>query len=463
MPVPGGTAPGTPVPSVSTAVVPTESTGTAGEAVVILDRDALEGELAARLDAHAHPLGRLALVLLSVDRLEWVSTSLGAAATEELLRRVGGRLRAAIGEGERLVRTSADEFALIVEDADRNVDGRAAAERLIGTLDSSLPLPGGRELTVTASVGVVVSSREARAADALVRNALAALYEARAAGGGRAVVFEPPMHSAALTRLDLVTDLCAALDRGEFSLEYQPVVRVERGRPEARGQIVYVEALLRWRHPVRGIVPPGEFIAAAEETGLILDIGEWVLREACRQFRTWHAQQPQSRPLALSVNLSARQFAQADLAERIGAALSDAGLPPESLLLELTESSVMHDVRAAVTTLRALRDRGIRVALDDFGTGRSSLSYLAQLPIDVLKIDRAFVTRLGVAPAESAIVHALAEIGRALGYELVAEGVETRAQLHEIQSVGIELAQGFLFSKPLGPAGLGALLRSSRR
>jgi EAL domain-containing protein (putative c-di-GMP-specific phosphodiesterase class I) len=299
-------------------------------------------------------------------------------------------------------------------------------------------------------------------ADELLRNAEVATARAQADGGGRWASFDPSMHEAALARFELEQSLAGALEGGQLTLDYQPMVRLA-GPYAGSGHIRHAEALIRWRHPDRGLVGPDEFVPLAEESGLIVPIGTWVLREATRQARVWQLMSDDTSRFTVSVNLSPRQLHHPGLVGDVALALRASGLAAGTLVLEITEGAVLRDPEAAIPVLAALRQLGVRIALDDFGTGQSSLSHLTRLPLDSLKVDRSFVAGLGSDGPETAVVRALIQLGKVLGLEVIAEGVETREQLASLRSMGCDLAQGFFFGKPLGPDGITALLRAERR
>ncbi|MDP9365077.1 MAG: GGDEF domain-containing phosphodiesterase, partial [Chloroflexota bacterium] len=312
----------------------------------------------------------------------------------------------------------------------------------------------GQSVVVAASVGVVLAAAGAHP-DELLRDADVAMYTAKRAGGGRFRFFEPSMRAAVRERLVLKADLRRALERDEFHLHYQPIVDL------ATHRVVGLEALVRWAHPERGLLLPGAFVPLAEETGLILPLGRWVLAEGCRQLRAWQASGRADESLIVSVNLSARQFAERGLVEDVTETLAAIGLAPACLQLEVTESIAMGDATGATDTLQELKALGVRLALDDFGTGYSSLGHLRRFPLDTLKIDRGFVAGLGDDVKGDAIVGAMLELGRALGLETVAEGVETKDVLDRLRAHGCEAGQGYLFAKPMAAEEAEALLVSA--
>jgi len=343
-----------------------------------------------------------------------------------------------------------DEFAILVEDPpDANAPLEVAA-RLLSTLQQPFD-QAGKELFMHASIGVAVAVGARATAEELLRNADVSMYTAKNNGKNRVEVYEPRMHAAAMARLALRVDLERALERDEFFVLYQPVLQLTTRR------IVGVEALLRWRHPHRGVVPPGDFVPLAEETGLIDPIGRWVLEEACRQLRTWDAMWPAT-ALTMSVNVSARQLAQSGFVQDVATLVHDHRLARGRLVLELTEGVLLRDSEATLTTLRDLKRTGVRLAIDDFGTGYSSLSYLRQFPIDVIKIDRSFVASMSNGPDETALMQSILKLSDTLHLETVAEGIEDIGQLAQLRTLGADLGQGFLFAKPLAPDAIASLL-----
>jgi diguanylate cyclase (GGDEF)-like protein/PAS domain S-box-containing protein len=397
--------------------------------------------------------GAFAVLFLDLDRFKVVNDSLGHHVGDELLVEVAGRLRAAAPAGATVARFGGDEFAVLLEGIEGEDEARAAAERLALAVAAPLVV-GDYELFTTASVGIALEiGTGGERPDTLLRNADMAMYRAKALGASRCEVFDRAMHHAALERLETENDLRRAVERGEFLLHYQPIVSL------GTGEINGVEALLRWRHPRRGLVPPSAFIPAAEETGTILPIGDWVMREGCRQLAEWRAEFPKAR-IAMSVNLSAKQFSQRDLVEKVAATLRDSGLDPRHLKLEITESALLDDPGAAHDMLRQLKEFGIQIQMDDFGTGYSSLGSLHRLPIDALKVDRSFVSRMGEEGGAAALVRTIAVLAQGLGLAVIAEGVETRAQMDAVREMGCQYAQGFFISRPVDAAGIRAILAS---
>jgi diguanylate cyclase (GGDEF)-like protein/PAS domain S-box-containing protein len=396
-----------------------------------------------------------AVLFLDLDRFKVVNDSLGHAVGDELLVAVAGRLRNAVRETDTVSRFGGDEFAVLLDDLGAVEDAVRAADRIQAALSAPVSL-SGYEVFTSASIGIALSSTAYGRPDHLMRNADMAMYRAKAAGTGRHELFDRAMHALALTRLQMETDLRRGIERDEFSLHYQPIVSLRTGR------IAGVEALLRWQHPERGWIAPLDFVPPAEETGLILQIGRRVIGDACRQLREWQARSPAARELSVSINLSVRQFSQADLVEQVREALADSGIAPHLLRLEVTESVVVDNVEAAAATLARLKALGARVYLDDFGTGYSSLSSLHRLPIDALKVDRSFVSRIGEGGGEQ-MVRTVATIARNLDLAVVAEGIETPRQLDLVRALGCEYAQGYLFSAPLDPEATLRLIDSGPR
>ncbi|GEM_PF-1345763 len=401
------------------------------------------------LDRAAQDRTLVAVLFLDLDDFKVVNDSLGHVAGDELLVAVAHCLQACTQPGEILARIGGDEFLLLLERCAGIHDATQRAGQILEQLRTPVQVRG-REMVVRTSIGIAVGDTADQPPEELVRNADVAMYRAKRQGKGRYEIFDPGMNAQLLARLELESDLRQALARGQFCVYYQPIVQLGTGR------IREVEALVRWQHPRRGLVAPAEFIPLAEETGLIVPLGRWVLEEACRQVRSWQA--TFGLPLILSANLSVRQVQQPALIEDIAGILHATGLDPRTLKLEITESLLLEDQEAVRTTLRALKGLGIQLALDDFGTGYSALGYLKCFPIDTLKIDRSFTAGLGRDPYDTAIVRAVVAFARALGLSVTAEGVETAEQLAELRRLGCDRGQGFYFDRPLPPDGISALL-----
>ena len=394
------------------------------------------------------------LLFLDLDKFKLVNDSLGHQAGDKLLVEAAARLRACIRAQDTVARLSGDEFVVVLELLAGEEDALTVAKAIAHQFSCPFVL-GGREIVVTASIGIAVSDVGREHADSLVRDADVALYRAKSDGRGRHVLFDPSMHTDSLARLELENDLRHALDHHELRVHYQPIVTM------ASGDFIEVEALVRWQHPTRGLVSPEEFIPIAEETGLIIPLGMWVLEEACRQIVAWHEQFPAKPPLTLSVNLSPRQFQQPSLVADVAEALRMSGLPAGRLRLEITEGVIMRDAEATIQTLWELKDLGLQLAIDDFGTGYSSLSYLKRLPLDVLKIDRSFVSGIGQSQEDTAIVHAIMALAKSLNLKVTGEGIETAEQAALLGQWGCDRGQGYLFSRPLDGQATGALLEAA--
>ena len=393
-----------------------------------------------------------AVLFLDLDNFKAVNDSYGHVAGDELLLEVSRRFTHCLRSVDMLARLGGDEFALLLENIREPSDAARVAERLHASLTA--PIRVGEEETYTsASIGIAVRAEYEEHPQHLLRSADLALYRAKEQGRARYQVFDPRMHAEAVRRLRVETDLRRAVQRQQFRLHYQPVVSLESGR------IVAVEALLRWEHPERGLVGPNEFISVAEETGLIGEIGRWVLEQACRQCQTWRREQGEDAPQSVWVNLSVRQFAEGDLAREVAEILKSLDFEAKRLVLEVTEGVVTENVDVAIRTLKDLRALGVRVFMDDFGSGYSSLGYLDRLAIDGIKIDRTFVSQMGAGERNLQLVHTIVSLIRNLGFTPVAEGVETDEQLRLLRDMGCAYAQGFLFSKAITPEAVAKLLK----
>ena len=394
-----------------------------------------------------------AVLFLDLDRFKVINDSLGHHVGDELLVMISRRLQRCLREEDTVARFGGDEFAILLEDIVGISDATRVAERIQAELSASVNL-NGFDVFTSASIGIALSSSAYERPEYLLRNADMAMYRAKGLGQARFEVFDRTMHAQALARLQLETDLRHALERDEFVLHFQPIISL------ADGTICGLEALIRWAHPELGLLSPDDFIPAAEETGLILPIGQWVLQEACRRVRRWRVRFGDDQVRSVGVNLSAKQFSQIDLMEQIWDAVRESGVPADALRLEITESAVMDSADAAVVLLGRLKGLGVQVSLDDFGTGYSSLSYLHRFPLDALKIDRSFVGQMGSDARTMRLVETVLTLARGLGVVAVAEGIETAEQLAHLRALGCELGQGFYFSPPLPPEELEALLES---
>ena len=384
-----------------------------------------------------------AVLFLDLDDFKTINDGLGHAAGDEVLAAVGERLSSAARAADVVARFGGDEFAVLLEESGGAQGAADASDRLLAAL--SVPLHvAHRELVLRASVGVSIGGPGANADD-VIRDADAAMYIAKRERSGGYRIFEPAMHDGVVARLELRADLERAIAGGELELHYQPVVALGDGRPAG------LEALLRWHHPVRGLVGPDEFIPLAEETGLIVEIGRWVLLEACRQAAALQREIPADPPLGMSVNLSVVQLQRGDVAADVRAALTASGLDPALLMLEITETATMSDTGLAVERLHEIKALGVRLAMDDFGTGYSSLSYLSRLPVDVLKMDRSFL-RDDVTAEESGLAAAVVALGRSLSLSVVAEGIEHADQASSLRDLDCDLGQGYHFARPMDAA-----------
>ncbi|MDE2234287.1 MAG: EAL domain-containing protein [Gammaproteobacteria bacterium] len=383
---------------------------------------------------------QLAVLFVDLDRFKHINDSLGHQTGDLVLKRVAQRLKRCIKDRDTVARLSGDEFIVLVEHVDKRRDIEHLAERILRTLAKPMLL-SETELRVTGSVGITLLAADSPDAKSLLANADTALYRAKHRGRNSYQFFTPDMHEAALKRLKREVELRKALTRGELVLHYQPLFDV------LKGEIMGLEALLRWHSQEFGLVGPAEFIPLAEETGLIIPIGEWVLREACRQAVQWR--NVYGAEFHMAVNLSARQFTVPDLASTVGRILGESGLPPQALILEITESVALSNEASNLEELVKLRSMGISLALDDFGTGNSSLGYLKRFPIDVLKLDRSFVHDVALNHEDAAVARATIKLANSLGHRVVAEGVENADQLEWLQMESCALIQGFLLSEPL--------------
>ena len=445
----------------------------------ISDRKRLEAELARQalhdsltglpnrtlfLDRLAHSLARserspgpVTVLVLDLDNFNRFNDSLGHAAGDRLLTAVAERLRDTIRPADTIARLEGDEFAVLM-DGTGIADGIRVAQRLGEALDRPF-VAGGLEVFARASVGVACgdagTGTGTGTADDLLTNADLAMSLAKGQGKARYAVFEAALHETAIEHLELEADLRRALELGEFFVLYQPVVRL------SDASLVGMEALIRWQRAGGEVVPPDRFIPAAEETGLIGEIGRWVLEEACRQTAAWQAEHNLRPALRLSVNFSPRQFDDPEIVKDVERVLVAAGLEAGCLVIEITESLLMSEPDVAVRRLGDLKHLGVRLAIDDFGTGYSSLSYLRRFPVDVLKVDRSFVSALGGDPEDAALAHAIVKLGRTLHLRVVAEGIETAAQLAELRALDCEYGQGYLFGRPLTVEAMSAVVAAA--
>jgi diguanylate cyclase (GGDEF)-like protein/PAS domain S-box-containing protein len=415
-------------------------------------RDRLQQGIA-RADAQGRSI---AVCFFDLDNFKIVNDSLGHAIGDQVLRVVADRVRACLRKGDTAARLGGDEFTVLVEGLDGVDEVTLIADRLISALRDPIRLED-RDLFVGGSMGIAISTTTGDTADDLLRKADLAMYSSKNSGKGCYTIFDTNLNVLAMERLELETELRLAMEHKEFLVYYQPIVRMEDG------SICEVEALVRWRHPRRGVVSPSDIIPVAEEIGLIIELGQWVLEEACRQVRCWQLRYPTEPPLAVSVNLSPRQFRHEGLVGDISSTLHRSGLDASSLMLEITEGSLIHDPVGAAVTLQALKDLGVRLAIDDFGTGYSSLSHLKELPVDTLKIDRSFVRGIETDGRDTALVQSIIALASAFGLTVIGEGVEHGGQAVKLQALGCNRGQGYLFSPPLPVDSFDELLAAERR
>jgi diguanylate cyclase (GGDEF)-like protein/PAS domain S-box-containing protein len=392
-----------------------------------------------------------AVLYLDLDRFKAINDSLGHQAGDELLVGTARRLERCLRPGDTLARLGGDEFTVLLDDISCEADAIGVAERIHEELAAPLDVRG-YEMFTSVSVGIALSSAGYDRPEDMLRDADTAMYRAKAGGRARHPVFDCDMHQRAMSSLRLETDLRRALERQEIVPYYQPIVDLESG------EVIGLEALARWRHPSLGLLPPELFIPIAEESGLVGAVGEWMLAEACRQARDWQRKYPRRAALGISVNISPRQLAQGSLPGEVERVLGATGLDPACLTLEITESALMHNLNAGAGVIQRLHAMSVGLHLDDFGTGYSSLAYLHSFPVQALKVDRSFVSRMDGVSQQSAIVKAIVSLARNLGMEVIAEGVETRAQADALRALCCRRGQGFLFSEPLAAERAEALL-----
>ena len=403
------------------------------------------------LDAHkADTEERFAILFLDCDRFKVVNDSLGHFIGDQLLLAIAQRLTAILPPQATLARLGGDEFTVLLTDSN--------SESVMETVHQSLDafnkpfLLERHEICISASIGIAIGNADYSQPEHILRDADMAMYRAKASGNLSYQIFDPALHHLALQRLQLEIDLRKAIREHEFIVHYQPIVAI------ATGNLVGFEALVRWLHPQQGLISPVTFIPLAEEMGLIAQIGHWVMQQACRQLQQWQDEKLTDRPLTMSVNVSARQFAQADLVEQVDQILAETQLAPWQLKLEITESAIMENAQTAGVILQALRKRQIQLSIDDFGTGYSSLSYLHSFPVDTLKIDRSFVQQMGESSENLGLVPLIINIAHKMGMLVVAEGIETNTQLNHLKDLNCDYGQGFFFFKPLEAHKVKALL-----
>lgn len=404
------------------------------------NRDRLRAHLSEAIVRARHNDSLFSVLMLNLDRFKLINETLGQSRGDLLLQEIGTRLRSSLPTSDLLARHNGDEFVVVSHGLSVPEDATLIAQKMLNALSRPIMIEG-HEVFITGSIGISVFPGDGADADVLISNADAAVSRAKDMGRNHFQFYTMDMDAKTTRRLSLESELRRALDRGEFLLHYQPQFDL------AGQRITGFEALVRWQHPKLGLVPPNDFIPLAEETGLIAPLGEWVLQEACAQAVTWHANGHPN--LRIAVNLSSRQFFQENVLDTVTRALNKTHLPPGCLELELTESCVMMNPDEAITTLRQIRDMGIRLAIDDFGTGHSSLNHLKRFPVDCLKIDRSFVNDVTANSEDGAIVQAIIAMAHSLKLQVVAEGVETIEQLRLLESYNCDMIQGYLLSRPL--------------
>jgi diguanylate cyclase (GGDEF)-like protein len=404
--------------------------------------------------AERHTTYRFAVLFLDLDRFKVVNDSLGHMTGDQLLVGVARRLEATMRPGDTVSRLGGDEFTVLLDDLNDAGEAEAVAERLQRELALAFNL-GSHEVFTTVSIGIALSSPDYHRPEDILRDADTAMYRAKQLGKARYEMFDQEMHARAVDRLGLERDMRRAVERRELFLQFQPIVSL------ATGSLRGFEALVRWRHPERGVIPPTKFIPIAEETGMIIPIGKWVLGEACRQMSRWQKLSQIDGPLPMSVNLSGRQFLQPDLLEQVEEVLRETGLDPRSLKLEITETVVMENIEMATHTLEQLRALGVELSIDDFGTGYSSLSYLQRFPVSTLKIDRSFISRMTESDGTAEIVRTITKLAQNLGMDVVAEGVETEGQRAQLSAFECEFGQGYYFARPMDSEAAEAFLLGS--
>jgi diguanylate cyclase (GGDEF)-like protein/PAS domain S-box-containing protein len=397
-----------------------------------------------------------AVLFLDLDRFKVVNDSLGHMVGDQLLIAIAERLQACVRPGDTVARLGGDEFTILLDPIKNVSDVTSVAERIHQTLRMPLNL-NGYEVFTTASIGITLSVTGYDRPEDLLRDADTAMYQAKEQGKACHAIFDTVMYDQAVALLQIETDLRWAIARQELRVYYQPIVSLTTGK------LAGFEALVRWQHPERGLVSPAEFIPVAEETGLIIPIGQWVLRQACQHLHQWQVQFPSNPPLTISVNLSGKQFSQPGLTEQVDRILQETGLAPESLKLEITESGIMQNAESAAALLQELKALKIHLCIDDFGTGYSSLSRLSQFPIDTLKIDRSFVNAMGQGGEHAEIVQAIITLSHTLGMDVVAEGVETADQLAQLRLLHCNYGQGYFFAKPLNSQAVESLLTTAEQ
>jgi diguanylate cyclase (GGDEF)-like protein len=408
----------------------------------LANRSLFHDRLVQAVSAARRSRQKLSVLFLDLDGFKSINDTLGHAVGDGLLRGIARRIASCLRETDTAARLGGDEFAVLLTNLGNELDAATVARKLLSALGEPLQFRQ-QSTTIRCSIGIATFPRDAQDAEALLKRSDTAMYHAKERGGNRFDFYTEDMNAAIQRRVALEDRLRTALDQNEFLVHYQPQFDLTRGR------IIGAEALLRWKHPELGLVSPGQFLPIAEETGLIVPLGDWILRTACEQNARWNREG--HRGLRVSVNVSSQQFLEPGLADVVKSALEQSHLAPISLELEITESSLLRDVEVTVNTLRRLKDLGVRLAIDDFGTGYSSLAYLKRLPIDVLKIDQSFIRTLTTDPADATITQTIVQLASGLNLNTIAEGVETLEQLLLLGSYGCSRMQGYLFGKPAPP------------
>ena len=413
------------------------------------------------LDRVEHALDRavrkrapLAVMFLDLDNFKSVNDSLGHAAGDQLLVSVTERLQACLRSTDTPARLGGDEFAVLIEDIENTEDAAFVAERIRDVLSTPFSV-SGTEIFASTSIGIATTATALETPDELLRNADVAMYMSKSNGKDRYTVFKSEMRDSLVKRVQLEADMRYGINHKEFEVYYQPIVELNSVR------VIGMEALVRWNHPKFGLIPPLDFIPLAEETGLIVPLGRWIIEQACSQASAWQKQFGYGGQLSITVNIGSRQFQEESLVETVAAALADSGLPPNSLILEITESTMLINTESTIKRLNDLKGLGIRLAIDDFGTGYSSLSYLQRFPVDILKIDKSFIDKISHGKEGAAVTRAIITMSDTLCLKTIAEGIESPAQQSELQNLGCEFGQGFHFAKPLRSADMSEFLRKS--
>ncbi len=396
---------------------------------------------------------RFAVLYLDIDQFKLINDTLGHGVGDKILSEISDRLMSCVGSEDTVARLGGDEFGILLDGIRDLIEPIHVADSIHEIL--SVPVVRQeQEIFLSASIGIVLNSKQHQIPDNILRDADMAMYKAKADGKSHFAMYDESMQKRALELLTLGSDLRRALERDEFFLHYQPVISLRTNK------LAGLEALIRWNHPTQGLISPGRFIPIAEESGLIIDIGNWVLETACNQVGAWNSSLDE--PIEISVNLSTKQFNQPDLVGHVKSVLALSGLSPTKLKLEVTESVIMENATNAAQTLHELKELGIKLSVDDFGTGYSSLAYLRQFPLDTLKIDRSFVSKMAFSNAESEIVRAIVQLAHGLNLDVVAEGAETREEVTLLNALQCEYVQGYYFSKPVSADEISALLQENR-